>query len=204
LSVWNGFCPLKVPGTFLQKFFIQVKVLSKIFRGKFLYYLKQYYAQNLLYFYHDTKKFEEPKVFQQLLDECYNLNWYSYTKETFTGPLAVIKYLGSYTHRIAISNNRIVSIEKDTVTIQIKDYKENNKKKTVTLKGVEFIRRFLIHVLPRKFVKVRTYGLLANRNKKTKLALCRKLTKRPLYKPKFEGLSCFYTSKKRCNIMPGM
>lgn len=172
-----------------EKFFIPVKVLSKKFRGKFLYYLKQYYAQNSLNFYNETKQFEEPEIFQKLLDECYNLNWYNYTKRTFSGPLAVMKYLGRYTHRIAISNHRIISKTKETVTFQVKDYKNNNQKKTVTLKGVEFVRRFLMHVLPRKFVKVRHYGLLANRNKKTKLALCRKLTKSPLYKPKFEGLS---------------
>lgn len=172
-----------------KKFFIPVKVLSKVFRGKFLYYLKQYYKQNKLEFYNEAIKFKNPKHFLKLIDECYHLNWYSYTKRTFSGPLAVMKYLGRYTHRIAISNNRIISIGKDTVTIQIKDYKNNNQKKTVTMKGVEFIRRFLMHVLPKGLVKIRHYGILANRNKNTKLVLCRKLTKSPLYKPKFEGLS---------------
>lgn len=172
-----------------QKFFIPVKVLSKKFRGKYLYYLKQYYEQNKLEFYNDSQKYKNPIVFQELIDECYRLNWYSYTKRTFSGPLAVMEYLGRYTHRIAISNNRILSIGKDSVTIQVKDYKNNNQKKTVTMKGVEFIRRFLMHILPKGFVKVRHYGLLANRNKKTKLKLCRKLTNSPSYKPKFEGLS---------------
>jgi hypothetical protein len=172
-----------------EKFFIPVKVLSKKFRGKYLYYLKQYYDQNLLQFFNDTKQYKHPKLFQKLLDECYNLNWYSYTKRTFSGPLAVMEYLGRYTHRIAISNNRIISIDKDTVTIQVKDYKNNNQKKNVTMKGIEFIRRFLMHVLPKGFVKIRHYGLLANRNKKTKLTLCRKLTKSPVYQPVFEGLS---------------
>jgi len=172
-----------------QKFFIPVKVLSKKFRGKYLYYLKQYYEQNRLEFFNEAIKLKDPKVFQNLIDECYSLNWYSYTKRTFSGPLAVMEYLGRYTHRIAISNNRIVSVGKETVTIQVKDYKNNNQKKTVTMKGVEFIRRFLMHILPMGFVKIRLYGLLANRNKKTKLVLCRKLTKSPVYKPKFEGLS---------------
>lgn len=98
-------------------------------------------------------------------------------------------YLGRYTHRIAISNNRIVSINKDTVTIQVKDYKNNNQQKTVTMTGVEFIRRFFMHILPKGFVKIRHYGILANRNKKTKLTLCRRLTNSPTYKPIFEGLS---------------
>nr|WP_228027712.1 transposase [Bacillus fonticola] len=87
------------------------------------------------------------------MDQCYNLNWYSYTKRTFSGPLAVIEYLGRYTHRIAISNHRILSVQNDTVTILVKDYKNNNEKKTVKMKGVECIRRLLMHILPRKFVQ---------------------------------------------------
>lgn len=172
-----------------KKFFIPVKVLSKKFRGKYLYYLKQYYEQNLLVFYNDAKKYEDPKEFQRLIDECYALNWYSYTKRTFSGPLAVVQYLGRYTHRIAISNNRIVSMDKDTVTIQVKDYRNNNQKKTVTMKAVEFIRRFLMHILPKGLVKIRHYGILANRNKKTKLKICRKLTNSPTYEPIFTGLN---------------
>lgn len=170
-----------------QKFFIPVKVLSKKFRGKYLYYLKEYYEKNQLQFFNDAKKYEDPKEFQYLLDQCYAKNWYSYTKKTFAGPLAVIQYLGRYTHRIAISNHRIVSMDDDTVTIKVKDYKNNNKVKTVTMPGVEFIRRFLMHILPKGLVKIRHYAILANRNKKTKLELCRYLTGSPDYKPKFEG-----------------
>lgn len=172
-----------------EKFFIPVKVLSKKFRGKYLYYLKQYYQQKQLRFFNESKKYQDAKSFQGLIDACYNKDWYNYTKRTFSGPLAVMEYLGRYTHRIAISNNRIVSANDQSVTIQVKDYKNNNQKKTVTLKGVEFLRRFLMHILPKGFVKIRHYGLLANRNKKTKLKLCRKLTKSPTYKPLFEGLS---------------
>jgi hypothetical protein len=150
--------------------------------------LKQYYQQNLLQLFKDAEKYRNPKAFKHLLDQCYLKNWYSYTKRTFSGPLAVIQYLGRYTHRIAISNNRIVSVDKDTVTFAVKDNKNSSKKKTVTMTGVEFIRRFLMHILPRGFVKIRHYGLLANRNKKTKLALSRKLTRSPSYKPKYEGL----------------
>ena len=133
-----------------KKFFIPVRVLSKKFRGKFLYYLKQYYQQKQLNFYNDTEIYKDPKHFQELIDQCYNIDWYSYTKRTFSGPLAVVKYLGRYTHRIAISNHRIVSIDQDTVTIQVKDYKNNNQKKTVTMKTIEFIRRFLMHILPKE------------------------------------------------------
>jgi len=100
----------------------------------------------------------------------------------------VVQYLGRYTHRIAISNTRIVSMDEHTVTFTVRDYKCSNQTRTLTLEGVEFIRRFLMHVLPKGFVKIRHYGLLANRNKKTKLKLCRKLTCSPTYKPKFKGL----------------
>jgi hypothetical protein len=172
-----------------KKFFIPVKVLSRKFRGKYLYYLKQYYRQGLLEFYNDAKIYKNKEVFQDLLDKCYSLDWYSYTKRTFDGPLAVMEYLGRYTHRIAISNNRIISINEDTVTFGVRDYKNDNKKNKVTLTKIEFIRRFLMHVLPKGFVKIRHYGILANRNKKTRLKLCRKLTRSPVYKSKFEGLS---------------
>lgn len=171
-----------------DKFFIPVKVLSKIFRGKFLCALKQYYHENLLMFYGNAQQYENPNFFAQLLNQCYSKNWYSYAKRTFSGPLAVVKYLGKYTHRIAISNTRIVAMNESAVTFNVKDRENNNRIKKVTVTGVEFIRRFLMHVLPKGFVKIRHYGLLANRNKKTKLALSRKLTGSPTYKAIFEGL----------------
>jgi len=171
-----------------KKFFIPVKVLSKKFRGKYLHYLKQCMRQNLLKFYGNAQEYQNPKLFRDLLNQCYAKDWYTYTKRIFSGPLAVIQYLGRYTHRIAISNTRIVSMDEHTVTITVRDYKCSSQTKTLTLEGVEFIRRFLMHILPKGFVKIRHYGLLANRNKKTKLKLCRKLTCSPTYKPKFEGL----------------
>jgi len=172
-----------------KKFFIPVKVLAKKFRGKYLYYLKQYYSQDLLKFYGDAEQYHNPESFSHLLDQCYTKDWYTYAKRPFAGPLAVVQYLGRYTHRIAISNTRIVAMTENTVTITIKDYKDGNKTRTLSLNGEEFIRRFLLHVLPKGFVKIRHYGILANRNKKTKLALCRKLTLSPSYKPKFAGLN---------------
>lgn len=171
-----------------KKFFIPVKVLSKKFRGKYLYYLKQCMHQNLLAFYGDAHKYRNPKIFLDLLKQCYDKDWYTYTKKTFSGPLAVVKYLGKYTHRIAISNTRLVSMTEDKVTFTVKDRKSNNRIKVIRLKGVEFIRRFLMHVLPKGFIKIRHYGILANRNKKIKLELCRKLTGSPACKPEFEGL----------------
>lgn len=172
-----------------KTFFIPVKVLSKKFRGKYLHELKQYYHQNQLKFYGDATIYQDPTCFQNLIDQCYDKSWYSYTQRTFSGPLAVIKYLGRYTHQIAISNTRIVSMDEQTVTITVKDYKNSSQKKTLTMESVEFIRRFLRHILPKGFVKIRHYGLLANRNKKTKLLLCRKLTGSPSNTPRFEGLN---------------
>lgn len=172
-----------------KKFFIPVKVMSKMFRGKFLNSLKQYYHENLLMFYGKAQQYENPKLFQKLLNQCYEKDWYSYTKRTFSGPIAVVKYLGRYTHRIAIANTRISTMNEDTVTIKVKDRNNNNQTKNLTLSGVEFMRRFLLHVLPKGFVKIRHYGLLANRNKKTKLELSRTLTGSPIYKAIFEGLS---------------
>ena len=156
-----------------KKFFIPVKVLSKKFRGKYLHYLKQYYHEGLLSFFGNLKEYENPENFANLVDRCYRKEWYTYTKKTFSGPLAVIKYLGRYTHRVAVSNERILSMDDETVTISVGGSKNKDKQKTVTMSGVEFIRRFLMHVLPKGFVKIRHYGLLANRNKKTKLELCR-------------------------------
>lgn len=176
-----------------KKFFIPVKVLSKKVRGKYLYYLKEYYAQDKLSFYGNAKGYRDREAFQRLVDRCYAKDWYTYTKKTFAGPHAVLKYLGNYTRRIAIGNSRIVSVGKDTVTFTLKNRKNPGKSKSLTLSGVEFTRRFLMHVLPKGFVKVRHYGILATRNKKTKLALCQKLTCTRPYESIFEGLSTLET-----------
>ncbi len=150
-------------------------------------HLKKYYDENLLKFYGEATKYQTRTHFQTLVDQCYSKNWYSYTKKTFSGPLAVVQYLGRYTHRIALSNSRIISMNEHSVTFTVKDTK-NGGQKNLTLKGTEFIRRFLMHILPKGFIKIRHYGLLANRNKKTKLKLSRKLTNSPTYPSKFEGL----------------
>jgi hypothetical protein len=172
-----------------KDFFVPVKVLSKVFKGKFMHYLKEYYNSQELKFYGSLKHLEEAKEFQKLVDACYQKNWYTYIKETFSGPAAVIKYLGRYTHRVGISNSRIVSMDDKTVTIEVKNYKDNGSKGLLTLDGAEFIRRFLMHVLPSGFRKLRHYGILGSRNKKTKLLLCRKLTGSLKFKARFENMS---------------
>jgi len=163
-----------------KKFFIPVKVLSRKFRGKLLYHLKQLYNQNKLEFHGSQAYLANNKDFEELLSSLYNKEWVVYCKPPFKNAACVVEYLGRYTHRVAISNKRIVSLEKDTVTFKWRDYKDDSKQKLMTLSADEFIRRFLIHILPNGFMKIRHYGLLGNRNKTTKLKLCKQLTHTPL------------------------
>lgn len=163
-----------------KKFFIPVKVLSRKFRGKFLYYLKQLYCQKKLEFHGSQAYLSDDKEFEKLLSSLYRKDWIVYCKPPFKNAASVVEYLGRYTHRVAISNNRIVSINNDNVTFKWRDYKDNNKHKVMTLSADEFIRRFLIHILPSGFMKIRHYGLMGNRNKTTKLKICKQLTHTPL------------------------
>ena len=163
-----------------KKFFIPVKVLSRKFRGKFLYNLKQLYHQNKLEFHGSQTYLSDDKEFEKLLTSLYGKEWIVYCKPPFKNATCVVEYLGRYTHRVAISNKRIVSMEKDTISFKWRDYKDDSKKKVMTLSAEEFIRRFLIHILPSGFMKIRHYGLLGNRNKTTKLKVCKQLTHTPL------------------------
>jgi hypothetical protein len=172
-----------------KEFFIPVGVLSNKFRGKYLYSLNKYYQQGKLVFCGHMEKYQNPKEFKKLIDKCYKIGWYSYIQETFSGPQAVIKYLGRYTHQVAISNYRILSTDDAHVTFSVRRKDNSDRPGTVTLTGLEFVRRFLMHILPSGFVKVRSYGIMANINKKTKLELCRKLTNSPIQVPQFEGLN---------------
>ena len=155
-----------------KKFFIPVKVLSKVFRGKFIYYMKQ---EKLDFF----KEIEELKISQELdkfISTLYAKDWVVYCKSPFKNANSVIEYLGRYTHRVAISNNRIQNIDNGKVTFRWRDYRDNNKMKTMVLYANEFIRRFILHILPPRFMKIRHFGLLGNRNKTKKLTLCKSLT----------------------------
>ena len=156
-----------------KKFFIPVKVLSRKFRGKFLYYLKQ----EKLDFYGKNEHLRIAENFEELMAKMYNKEWITYCKPPFENASRVIKYLGRYTHRVAISNNRIIKEENGEVTYKYRDYKDNKKQKEMTLKAEEFIRRFLLHILPPRFMKIRYYGLLGNKNKKKKLLKCKILTR---------------------------
>ncbi len=154
------------------RFFIDVKVLSKLFRGKFLAYLKELHTEGKLTYPGDLKS---PGAFNALLSKLYETEWVSYCKTPFQKTQDVIDYLGKYTHRIAISNHRLIKLEDDKVMFRWRDYADNNKSKVMTLGANEFIRRFLLHVLPDRFVKIQHYGILANRCRREKIERARVL-----------------------------
>lgn len=155
-----------------KKFFIPVKVLSRKFRGKFLALLKK----ETLQFHGQQEYLSDPIQFQNLLDSCYSKEWVAYCKPPFKNASCVVEYLGRYTHRVAISNNRIISMQNGNVSFKWRDYKDNNRLKVMTVTAEEFIRRFLLHILPKGFMKIRHYGILGNRNKTKKLLICKRLT----------------------------
>ena len=163
-----------------EKFFIPVKVMSRKFRGKFLSYMKK----EKLKYYGENEYLDNPENYDNLIQSMYNKEWVVYCKEPFNNAESVIKYLGRYTHRVAISNERIVKVEDDKVRFKWRDYKDKNKMKEMTITIEEFIRRFLIHILPPKFMKIRYYGILGNRNKKKKLLKCKILTRTKIHKKK--------------------
>lgn len=157
------------------KFFLPIWVISKVFRGKYLEELKRLWKEDKLVFHGTAEKFRNHYTFKELLDSCYGMDWIPHCKKTFNGAQTVIKYLGKYTHRIAVSNHRTVRMDDDTVTFLVKDYRNEGQWKELTISGVEFVRRFLMHVPPRRFVRIRHYGLLCSRTKSQKLTLCRNL-----------------------------
>ena len=158
-----------------ENFFLPIQVISKVFRGKYLEELKRLWEEDKLVFHGTAEKFRNHYTFKELLDSCYGMDWSPHCKKTFNGAQTVIKYLGKYTHRIAVSNHRIVRMDDDTVTFSVKDYRNEGQWKELTISGVEFVRRFLMHVPPRRFVRIRHYGLLCSRTKSQKLTLCRNL-----------------------------
>jgi len=134
-----------------------------------------FYKDQRLHFYGNNRDLEKPKEFQKLLDQAYCKQWVVYAKPPFAGPKQVLRYLGNYTHRVAISNHRILDVQDGIVRFRYKDYKDDNTRKTMSLSASEFMRRFLLHVIPKRFVRIRCYGFLSSRNKKELLARCREL-----------------------------
>ena len=158
-----------------KDFFLPIKVISKTFRGKYMAELKQLWENDRLEFHGSAAPYKNYYTFKELLNTCYAKEWIPYCKKPFDGAESVIRYLGKYTHRIAISNYRIKDMTESTVTFSAKDYKNQGLWKEITISGEEFIRRFLMHVPPKRFVRIRHYGLLSSRNKKKKITLCRNI-----------------------------
>jgi hypothetical protein len=158
-------------------FFLPVRVLSRLFRRLFLEALQKAFDQDQLQFFGDLEPLKDAEDFARYLAPWKDAEWVVYAKPPFGGPQQVLEYLGRYTHRAAISNQRLLAQENGEVSFQWKDYRDKDKQspKVMTLPADEFIRRFLIHVLPPKFQRIRHCGLLANCRRKANLALCRRL-----------------------------
>lgn len=152
-----------------------IKALSRMFRGKFLAGLKRLYDEGKLEFHAQLQPLAQAAEFAKLLRSAARQNWVVYAKRPFAGPKQVLKYLSHYTHRVAISNRRLFSADADTVTFGYKDYADGARRKTMTLALAEFVRRFCLHLLPERFVKIRHYGLLGNRQRHERLQRARSL-----------------------------
>jgi len=167
-----------------QNYLFKVENLSTVYREKFCDKLKQAFARGELINPPGSLLAASANQLQQFLQQLHAKPWVVYCKPPFAGPTAVLKYLSRYTHRIAISNRRLLSIEQGEITFSYKDYKDDCKEKTMSLKASEFIRRFLLHVLPKGFVRIRHFGILAGRDRTAKLNQCRTLFDLPPYNRK--------------------
>jgi hypothetical protein len=158
-----------------RRFFLPVAALSRIFRGKFAAGLKQLFLQHKLQFHGSLQSLAEPRRFRQFLRRLFHQDWVVYAKPPFGGPEHVLNYLARYTHRVAISNHRLVAFQNDRVSFRWKDYAHGGKQRIMTVSADEFLRRFLVHVLPKGLVRIRHFGLFANRRRGSMLVRCRAL-----------------------------
>jgi putative transposase/transposase-like zinc-binding protein len=158
-----------------SSFFLPVRVLSRRFRNIFLRSLRSAFRKGRLSFHGELLSLADPSAFQLLCDQASAIRWVVHVKPPFGGPERVLKYLARYTHRVAISNHRLRSLEEGRVTFDWKDYRDRSRTKIMTLEATEFIRRFLLHVLPSGLVRIRQFGFLANRVRQHKLEQCRTL-----------------------------
>lgn len=147
-------------------------MLSRVFRGKFVDGLRSAFQSGTLQFHGHLLPLAEPRAFASWLRVLFRHDWIVYSKRPFGGPEHVLRYLGAYTHRVAISNSRLVALAKGNVSFRWRDSAHGNKKRIMTLAIEEFLRRFLLHLLPRGFVRIRNFGFLANRQRATLLPLC--------------------------------
>ncbi len=157
------------------RFFLPVRVLSRFFRRRFLQLLEQSFDRGELELFSALEQLREREAFRRYLEPLRKKEWIVYSKAPFAGPEQVLDYVGRYTHRVAISNNRLLDIEDGHVTFRWKDYRNSDAQKTMILTAEEFIRRFLLHVLPPGLQRIRYYGFLSNRYREEKLAQCRSL-----------------------------
>jgi hypothetical protein len=181
-------------------FFLPVRVLSQMFRGLFMHYLERAFAAGDLKFFSAHRHLHEPAAFRRYLAPVRETEWVVYAKRPFAGPGQVLDYVGRYTHRVAISNNRLLSMENGKIRFRWKDYRDGNRQKTMTLDVGEFIRRFLIHVLPDGFHRIRYYGFLGNCHRARKLDRCRELLGMAPVGPQADP-SIDY--RDRCEILAG-
>lgn len=154
-------------------FFLPVKVLSRVFRGKFVSGLRAAFRKGKLRFCGNLQHLGEGKALGAFLRTLFRKDWVVYAKPAFGGPAQVLRYLGRYTHRVAISNHRLLDFDGESVTFSWRDYAHGNQQRQMTVTAEEFIRRFLLHVLPQGFVRIRNFGFLANRHRAAMLPLCR-------------------------------
>ena len=180
------------------RFFLPVRVLSRRFRKVYLRYLQQAYAARKLQFHGDLERLSDPQNFARWLAPLRKMKWVVYAKPPFGGPERVLDYLGRYTHRVAISNSRLLDLQDGQVTFSYKDYKHAQQQKVMTLPADEFLRRFLLHVLPDGFQRIRYYGLLGNRHRTENLARCRELLAVPVPIPQPEP-----DYRERCRQLSG-
>jgi hypothetical protein len=162
-----------------ERFFLPIHVLRRVFRGKFVAGLRQAFQLGQLNFHGDLTLLAQPKTFAAWLRPLYRNDWIVHLKPPFGGPEYVLQYLGRYTHRVAISNHRLVSLAEGNVTFRWRDSAHNNEQKLLTLSLDEFLRRFLLHLLPKGFVRIRNFGFLANRKRAITLPLCLSLLSSP-------------------------
>lgn len=158
-----------------SNFFLPIPVLRKVFRGKFIAGLKRLRQRGKLCCSGPARVFADPKQFAGLLRRLHLRRWVVYAKAPFGGPMQVLRYLGRYTHRVAISNHRLTAFDGECVSFQWKDYAHGNAQKVMTLAATEFLRRFFLHVLPKGFVRIRHFGFLTNRLRTQSLVLCRQV-----------------------------
>jgi hypothetical protein len=155
-----------------KRFFLPLKVLSRVFRGKFVAGLKKAFQNGQLSFHGNLTPLTQSRAFAAWLRLLFRKDWVVYAKRPFGGPEYVLHYLGRYTHRVAISNHRLISFADGKVTFRWRDSAHHNEQKLLTVSLDEFLRRFLLHLLPKGFLRIRNFGFLANRRRATLLPLC--------------------------------